>query len=131
MNPITKDSLSLTGTAITTSYVAGTAVAAGKASKVRVVGKSVTLAASNSTSAQLKLQASPDGTHDWTDVKSYDDVDVAAAISAEHSKNTGSSATVGLWFSVPAGFPYVRVSGKYSGGAGKAGESLTAQVQLS
>lgn len=125
-----KDALSLAGTGITTSYQYGSAIAAGRAEKLRVIGKSVTLAASNSTSAQLKLQASPDGTNDWTDVKAYNELDLTAAIAAEQTKNTGSSVTVGLYFSVPTGFPFVRVGGKFTGGAGKAGEALSAQLQL-
>lgn len=127
---IVKDSLALTGTGITTSYQGGAAVPAGRATKVRVIGKSVTLAASNSTSMELKLQASADGTTEWTDVKTADDVDVDAAKAAEHTKNTGSSKVIGMWLSVPAGFPFLRVAGKYTGGAGKAGESLTGQLQL-
>lgn len=124
-------SLSLTGTGITTSYQGGSAVPAGKAQKVRVVAKAVTLAASNSTSALFKLQASPDGVNGWTDVLTVKDAIASGDTpAADQSVTTGSSVTVGAWFSVPAGFPFVRVAGKNAGGAGKAGESLLGQVQL-
>lgn len=123
-------SLNLSGTGITTSFQGGTAIAAGRAIRVAVEAQSVTLGSSNSTSFEVKLQCSPDGTNDWTDVKTYDDTDQSAAIAASHTKNTGSSATVGQHLSIPAGYAYVRVAGKYSGGAGKAGESLTAFVRL-
>lgn len=126
----THSALSILGTNITTAYQAGAAIATGLAKAITLWGYAITGAASNSTSAEFKLQGSMDGVNGWVDLGILDLQVATPAIALSLTKNTGSSAYVPVAGSFAAGFPYVRVAAKFTGGAGKAGESLTATLQL-
>lgn len=121
--------LDLEGTAILTTYVFGKVIAASRAVAVAVRATATAIAGSNSTSAEVKVQASPDGVNDWQDLSCNSDLVASGATPAtSFTRNTGGAAVVGYAFSIPAGFPFLRVGGKFTGGVGKAGESIVASL---
>lgn len=127
-----KTTLSLTGTGIHAAYdTLSSAISAGRAKRARVEVKAVTLASTNATSFQGKLQGSLDGQNDWKDI--YTLVSEGAATptpAAEQSENITSNQTKGLVFEAATTFPFLRCGAKFTGGAGKAGETLTAVLRI-
>lgn len=131
LNQKVAGALSLTGTQILTTYVAGSAFPASRAGHVEVDLTAVTLGSTNATSFQGKLQCSIDGTNDWTDVGTIDSSGGSDFLPVvEQTKNITSSQTVGLVFTLDRAYPFLRVAGKFTGGVGKTGETLSAFVRI-
>ena len=122
--------LQLEGAAILTSYTAGTAIPAGNADRIVVSGRALTIAGSASTSAELKLQGSLNGTDGWEDLGVLDLEVATPAVALNITKATGPDTTKGLACLFDATMPWVRVAGKWTGGVGLAGESLIASLIL-
>lgn len=126
--------LDLSAAAITTAYVAGSAVAAGRANRILVAGRALTVAGSASTSAQWKLQGSytgVDGTNvGWVDLPISDLELTVPAMATSISKATGVSADIPMFAMFDSPCPFVRVAGKNTGGAGIAGEKLQATLSF-
>lgn len=122
--------LSLQGAAILTTYTPGLAIAVGSADRIVVSGRAATAAGSASTSAELKLQGSLNGTDGWEDLGVLDLQAAAPAIALSITKATGVSVIKGLAAIFDGSVPYVRVAGKWTGGVGIATETLDASILL-
>ena len=95
-----------------------------------VSGRVTTVGGSASTSAELKLQGSLDGVAGWEDLGVLTLQAAAPAVALSVTVPTGPSAVRGLAFRLDGSLPHVRVAGKFTGGAGIAGESLVASLLL-
>lgn len=120
--------LSLSGTAIHSSYVAGSTMYGGLPSAIRLSAVAVTIAGTNSTSVELEVMASEDGTNFYA-VTSQDDEDEIIAPLKEHTYATGGGAgTLRMSLIVDGRYKFLQLNAKFTGGAGKAGESITAKA---
>lgn len=117
--------LSLSGAAVLTTYTAGSTVYGGRPDKFRFTATCVSVAGTAPTSFELKCSASEDGVN-FYDVESEEDADeIADAPAIEHSFTIAAPGTLRASLTVDGKYKHLRVSGKFTGSAGEAGESLT------
>jgi hypothetical protein len=116
--------LSLLGTAFHTSYVTGSEIDAGRPRRLRFSVKAVTISGTNCTDLRLQVLASDDGVT-YRAVTSQDDADEIIAPLKEHVYTDLSTfGTYSYSLVVDGGYKYVKLEAMFTGGVGKAGESI-------
>ena len=118
--------VSLSGTAILTTYVASTGLTYGDAETVRYTVKAVFAAASVITELVFKVQASADGTV-WYDLPSHDDV--TNEWSVGNNLKAVKGATIAHSISCAGSYENLRVAVKALGGVGIVGDTVTIDAE--
>lgn len=122
--------LSLAGTAILNTYVAGPAFYTGAIARVRFYGKLVGSSGTPISPVYLKIQAYDDVNAAWYDVESNDDTDsIANAPIIEHGPITVSSATtVATSLTVDGSYPQLRIAAR-AAATGQAGDAIAIEAR--